>query len=278
MTKIVKNRRQKKNSPGGFCAALLFWSVVLIASTEASEVAIIIDDMGYSYGNGAAALDLPGEITYAFLPKAAFTNRLSRKANAKGKEIMVHLPMQSMTGHALDDGALIMDMTRRRFFETLLRDIDAVPNAAGVNNHMGSLLTQHPGAMQWLMTGLKSYGNLYFVDSLTSDDSVARHIAHENGVASAKRDVFLDHDRDRKKIALQFQRLLTEAKRNGKAIGIAHPYPETISVLKKMLPTLAQQGVSLVKASKLVELQYREQTRWHASSFPSPKVVKNLKR
>ena len=273
MQQRLRPRRLRQNSLTTVVLAGLLWAATDTAYA-ASKIAIVLDDMGYSYRSGSAALKLEGEITYAFLPKAPYTKRLAKKAHKRGKEIIVHLPMQSMTGHALDEGALVMDMTRRHFYKTLLQDIDAVPHAVGANNHMGSLLTRPPGAMQWLMTGLKSYGNLYFIDSVTSDDSVAGRIAKESEVPTAKRDVFLDHDRNRKTIERQFKRLLRTAKKRGSAIGIGHPYPETLAVLRKMLPKLAQHGVVLVKASKLVHTSKGQKT-WLASSSRSPKVAKN---
>jgi hypothetical protein len=185
--------------------------------------------------------------------------------------------MQAMMGNELDEGALKMDMERRVFYETLLRDLDSVPHAVGVNNHMGSLLTQHPGIMKWLMVGLKSYGGLYFIDSRTSENSIAAHIAAEKGVKTAIRDIFLDHKRDERSIENQFKVLMKQASKRGHAIGIGHPYPETLAVLQRMIPRLKQKGITLVKASTLVSIDHKRLKQWHASLSHLPKVVKNSK-
>jgi polysaccharide deacetylase 2 family uncharacterized protein YibQ len=241
------------------------------------RIALIMDDMGYSQRRGMEALQLDGDITFSFLPHAPYTRRLAGEAHLRKKEIMVHLPMQSINANELDQGALEMDMTRRGFYRTLLNNLDAVPHAVGANNHMGSLLTRHPGAMHWLMLGLKNYGDLFFVDSVTSDDSIARQIAAEDGVLSLSRDVFLDHNRNAKAIGRQFDRLIATAKRRGSAIGIGHPYPETLSVLRQKLANLPNSAVSLVKASELVKEYSENHPRWHVSSSPSPRVAKNSK-
>lgn len=254
-------------------AALLLWFAG--AASAGGQIAIIIDDMGYSKDHGLEVLGLPGELTLAFLPHAPHTHFLALEAGRQRKEVIAHLPMQSIDGNALDAGALEMDMTRRAFFQTLLADLDAVPNAVGVNNHMGSLLTRHPGAMLWLMLGLKSYGELFFIDSLTSDDSVARQMAMESDVPALGRDIFLDHDRDPAAIARQFDRLVAIAHQRGSAIAIGHPYPETIAVLRQKLVKLQDSAVSLVKASTLVATSKRSPHQWRASSSPSPKVAKN---
>lgn len=262
----------------GLLASVLLLALISSNVLAAGRIAIIIDDMGYSYRYGKAMLELPGALSYAFLPHAPFTKRLAKLAQKHEKEILVHLPMQDMSGNDLDPGALQIDMTRQAFFRTLLDNLDAVPGAVGANNHMGSLLTRHPGAMDWLMLGLKSYGNLFFIDSLTSTQSVAVKIAHEQGVNSMARDVFLDHQRDHQLIGRQFDQLVRIAQRTGQAIGIGHPYPETLAVLRQKLANLPQSAVSLVYASSLVQPNPKRPQTWHASSSPLPKVVKNSKR
>jgi polysaccharide deacetylase 2 family uncharacterized protein YibQ len=146
----------------------------------------------------------------------------------------------------------------------VLNSLAAVPHAIGINNHMGSLLTQHPGHMQWLMHAIGQRGNLFFVDSFTVASSVAQRIATENWVPNIRRDVFLDSDRSIQAIEHQFQRLLNKAQKEGIALAIGHPYPETLAVLERMLPTLKDQGVRLVPVSRLINLHMRQFRTWRA--------------
>ena len=82
--------------------------------------------------------------------------------------------------------------------------LQSVPYAAGINSHRGSLLTQHPGHMQWLMEAIRERDGLYFVDSYTTHKSVALQIAAELNVAAIRRDVFLDPDRSEATIDREF--------------------------------------------------------------------------
>ncbi len=216
------------------------------------KVAIIIDDMGYNRRNGMRALNLPGAMTYAVLPFTPHAVNLAEEAHRRQKEIMLHAPMSSIQGTPLDPGALTGDMDRATFEQNLQQSLDAVPHIRGLNNHMGSRLTQNSQAMDWLMTELKQR-QLYFIDSRTSPASVAWDAARQAGIATNKRDVFLDHSRDPAAIERQFQRLLRIARRTGQAIAIGHPYPETLALLEQHLPTLSQQGIALVSISALTD-------------------------
>ena len=239
-------------------------------------ISVIIDDMGNHGGWGEAALQVPGPVTYAFLPHTPHARRLADAAHAAGKEVMLHLPMQSHEGNALGPGALTLHMTEQAFKRTLDESLAAVPHAQGVNNHMGSLLTRHPGAMAWLMQGISRHGPLYFVDSRTTLATVGEQLATEYGVPNARRDVFLDNNRDPAAIRRQFQQLIRQARRHGYAIGIGHPYPETAQVLQEQLSHIDSLGVRLIPASDMIRHQGSNRS-WHVSSSPSPKVAKNSK-
>jgi polysaccharide deacetylase 2 family uncharacterized protein YibQ len=239
-------------------------------------IALIIDDMGNQRGPGRQAVALPGQVTYAFLPFTPHASPLASAARRAGKEIMLHLPMASHPWAPLGPGGLEIHMTEREFKSTLEASLRSLPDVRGVNNHMGSLLTRHPGAMNWVMEALADHGGLYFIDSRTTVATVAEQLAQEHELPNARRDVFLDHVRDPREIRREFRRLLSKARAQGAAVGIGHPYPETLAVLREELKRLGGSGVRLVPVSELIAL--KESRAWPESSSPSPRVVKNSKR
>ncbi len=216
-----------------------------------ARVAIIIDDLGEHWRSGKRAIELPGPITYAFLPHTTHAVALANRADATGKEVMLHLPMQAMENKALGPGGLTLDMSREHFIQALRNGIDAIPHIRGINNHMGSLLTRHPGHMEWLMEELQQRGNLFFIDSRTTHHTVAEQIAREHHIPVQRRDVFLDDDPSPEAVAYQFQRLINKARREGVAIGIGHPYDTTLSLLEQRLPQLKAEGIKLIVVSEL---------------------------
>lgn len=225
-----------------------------IAGTfERPRIALIIDDLGYGLAAGRRAIELPGPVACAVLPATPRARVLAEIAAEHGKEVLLHLPLQAQNARgAVDPGALHMDMSRESFAAAFAENIAAVPHVAGVNNHRGSLLTRHPGHMRWLMEELNARDGLFFVDSYTTHQSVALQAAAEAGVPAARRDVFLDVDRSTAAVASAFERLKTLARRRGSAIGIAHPYPETLEFLEQALPRLSADGYELVSLRELI--------------------------
>lgn len=242
-------------------------------------VALVIDDLGYRLGDGRRAVLLPGEVTLSFLPHTPHATRLARLAVAHGREVMVHLPMEAGNGKALGPGGLTSTMDRDAFRDTVTAALATLPMAAGVSNHMGSLLTRREQSMGWLMGLLRErHPGLYFVDSRTSGGTVAGPTAAAHGIPTHTRDVFLDHHRDPALIRDQLRRLVAVARREGFALGVGHPYPETLEVLEAELPGLAAEGVRLVPVSTLIRhAQHRRHLPWQLSSSLSPPAARNSK-
>lgn len=218
-------------------------------------VAIIIDDMGDRLAEGRRALELPGPVAYAVLPHRAYSVELAAAADAAGREVLLHQPMEAQAPGPLGPGAVVLHSGHRGLRQALEDNLAAVPHVSGVNNHMGSQLTRHPDYMRWLMQILSERGDLYFVDSRTTAETRALTEALAHGVPATERNVFLDDDPEEAAVALEFQRLVDRALRDGTALGIGHPKAETLTVLERELPRLAEHGVVLVSPSRLIQLQ-----------------------
>ncbi|WP_462157353.1 divergent polysaccharide deacetylase family protein [Pseudoalteromonas sp. GB56] len=226
-------------------------ALVSCVSAHAKQVAIVIDDIGYQR-NDLSALNIQGQLTFSILPFTPYAQRFAAQAKAKNKEIMLHAPMQALDDKTLGPGALTMDM-QKDDFQTMLRDaVDSLPNIKGVNNHMGSLLTQQNAPMSWTMEVLKEH-DLYFLDSKTTPKSKAQTIASLYGVDNVARHVFLDNITTEKQMRFRFDQLKRIAQRYDYAVAIAHPYPETFEFLQHSLAELEQEGIQLVPLSELVE-------------------------
>lgn len=224
------------------------------AAAPRPRIAIIIDDIGYRLADGRRAIALPGPIAYAVLPGAPRSPELADLAGRNGKDVLLHLPLEAANHDGpVEPESIMLDMSREALHRAFHSALATVPNAVGVSNHQGSLITQHPGHMAWLMQEIRDRQGLFFIDSFTTRHSVALQLAAEEGVPAARRDIFLDHERSIAAVEREFERLKDRARQKGHAIGIGHPFPETLAVLERQLPLLEQQGFELVSVSKLLQ-------------------------
>jgi uncharacterized protein len=232
------------------------------------RLAVIIDDLGYHRSRGEAVIELPGPITCAVIPQTPHAPALARLAKAAGKEVILHMPMETDGFSQLDAGGLSEDMAEHEFASTIRAAVERIPEARGLNNHMGGVLTADQTAMEWLMDQLAEH-NLFFVDSRTTPQTVANRVARHRGLPHAGRDIFLDNERDLVAINEQFNRAIAIARRRGQAIVIGHPYPETIEYLQQVLPLLEPAGITLVPVSQLLHRPQMARRDLAASEDPA---------
>ena len=245
-------------APRLFALVVLTLLVTGSGATHPPRIAIIIDDLGYHLGAGQRAIDLPGPISFAVLPGTPRGRTLAVLAFERGKEVLLPLPLQAvLDDEVLEPLGIGLDMSRQEFSNTFELALTSVPHAIGVNGHRGSMLTRHPGHMQWLMDEINARDNLFFVDSFTTPASIAMKIASEAGVDARKRDIFLDSDREPETVAREFERMKRLAHKHGSVVAIGHPYAATLELLELELPKLADEGFELVTISVLVR-QYVE--------------------
>lgn len=238
--------------------ASLFLVTALYSPTSNADqrplLSLVIDDLGYSFEQGREAIELTGDHTYAIIPGTSYGKKLARLADIHRKEIILHLPLQaSNPGAASEPNVLNETMTENQLSNNLVSMLKEFSVIKGVNNHMGSHLTQFDYFMRPIMDSIKAYNpDFYFLDSRTSAKSIAYTEAINSGLPSISRDVFLDNEHDNpESIHLQFQIWLQKARTQGHAVAIGHPHSTTISYLQENLSeTMAK--FRFVSVSKLI--------------------------
>jgi polysaccharide deacetylase 2 family uncharacterized protein YibQ len=222
--------------------------------SHSSTLVIIIDDLGHRKKLGRQAIDLPGRVTMAVLPHTPFGTELAQRAHQAGREVMLHAPMSDVGDSPLGPGGLTMLQSQQEFSDSLESALTEVPHVRGVNNHMGSELTQQGKQMAWLMQILRKH-QLYFVDSRTSPHTVAAATAQAVGIPHLSRNVFLDNELNSEAIHERFEYALQLAQQQGLAVAIGHPHPETLAYLKTVIPELDQRGIKLRYVSEVLNPQ-----------------------
>jgi hypothetical protein len=217
------------------------------------QVAIVIDDLGFNDEDYRPFLEICYPLTFAILPSLPYSRAIAKELSDHGREVMLHLPLEPWEFPSKNPGrgVILSSMSPDQVRSILLQYLSSVPGVVGVNSHMGSRLTEDREAMRVILVELKRR-NLYFLDSLTTRDTVVPSLARELGLRVGSRSIFLDNYEDRTYIEGQLKALVRLARTRGGAIAVGHPYPMTAAVLKGYLPYLEREGVRLVTVSKLI--------------------------
>ncbi len=217
------------------------------------KIAILIDDIGQDLKPLDELLRIDAPIAFSVLPFRNHSVAAARKIHEKGREVLLHLPMEPLDYPERNpgEGAIFTTMGEREIRSQVEKDLMAVPFACGVNNHMGSRFMQD-GEKLKVLFGILRERDLYFIDSVTTASSRAAEMANASAVRFASRNLFIDHAADKNRVFRNLEGLLKK-KGNGESfLVIGHPYPETILALKTFLPRLRAKGFEFIPPSRLI--------------------------
>ena len=216
-------------------------------------IVLIIDDFGYRndlISDGFLELEVP--ITCAIIPGHSQSQKFAKKALNAGKEVIIHMPMESSVSSSGEEEYKIkIGMTSEEIEWRINEVLNEIPEAVGMNNHQGSRATADSKIMSVVASVLKNRDK-YFLDSRTVSNTVGEKSMRAIGVPTASRHVFLDNDSSIDKISTQLDELAAFAKKRGLGIGIGHARPNTLKVLQDKIPELLKVGYKFEFVSNAV--------------------------
>lgn len=218
-------------------------------------VAVVIDDVGLDRPRSKRAWELPGPLTLSFLPYAKDLREQAKVARGKGHELMLHLPMEPNGRNDPGPNALLGSLSDTELRQRTNAALDSFDGFAGVNNHMGSRFTAFRPGMETVLRQLKGRG-LMFLDSRTSAQSVGDQLAHEMGVPSIVRHVFLDDEETLDAVRKKLAEAEAIARRQGFVVVIGHPHEATLQALGEWLPGVQGKGLALAPATAVLRKRY----------------------
>jgi hypothetical protein len=227
---------------------------VVAEPTEAASgirLALIIDDCGQWPVTERALIALPIPLTLSVLPDVRYNATIAREASDAGKGVMLHLPMETVSGLYPGPGEVTTEMTDAQIVAQTEHDLAQVPLAQGVNNHEGSKGSADARVMGDVASTIAKHGDLFFIDSKTAPNSVAQDVASKAGLATASRDVFLDNQDNVAYVEGQLRSAAEIALKHGSAIAIGHPRPATLAAIRALYPELQREGITFVLAREL---------------------------
>jgi len=218
------------------------------------SIAIIIDDFGYRNDViSKGFLELDAHLTYAVIPGHEYSQSFSKRAKAKGYEVIIHMPMESHVFSKGEDAfRLNTSMTSQEIEDRTEQAFLQLSEAVGMNNHQGSKATEDKRVMQIVADVLQRH-QAYFVDSRTSSATIAKMMMEKSKVPNTRRHVFLDNDFDPGLIYRQLNELMHLAETSEYAIGIGHVKKETLEVLKEEIPKLKAMGFRFKFVSEIIQ-------------------------
>ena len=229
-----------------------WWLPAPQSGTTPGTLVVVLDDAGGSLAELEPFLDVALPLTIAVLPRLAYSGESSLAAVTAGQEVILHQPMEPLSDKDPGPGAITSQTPIEVIAHLVRENLATVPGAIGVNNHMGSRITQDPESMAALFAALSEDG-LLFLDSRTSPDTVGAAVAGEFDLRFAERHVFLDNDRDRDSILRAFATGFERARTGENTIMIGHvTSPALAQVLAEVAAVAPDAGYTFGHLSQAV--------------------------
>lgn len=218
------------------------------------RLVIVMDDLGESKRQAKRLLALDYPVTFAIWPHSTHGKAVAKMGHEGGAEVIIHQPMEPEGYPKVKPGkgVLLSGMSQEEIQAILDENLALVPYASGLNNHMGSRLTQNEETMRFVSDYLHQRGFLV-LDSLTHAKSRFSKAAAQSGATTLKRDIFLDVEADKNKVLAQLRKAEQVALVKGQAIAIGHPLSATLDALEEWEKTRDKQ-IAVVRLKDLTPI------------------------
>lgn len=222
-------------------------------SQDSGKIALLIDDFGDRWdGFIESFCYLGGKISVSVLPGRPLSERVALEMDKRGCEVLLHMPMEPTNANYSDNGYMVLaSMTKEDVQAVVRKALSEIPTAVGMNNHMGSRITENRKMMRYILSVIQEH-RLYFVDSRTTGKSVAYDVACEMNLPCAKKHYFIDNKSDPAEIRKWLYTLVQKAGEDGQAVGIGHCHRSTLQVLQEEIPKIQKRGFIFVGLSDIV--------------------------
>lgn len=217
------------------------------------QMAIVIDDFGYSKEPIAAFCSIGRPLTFAVLPYHPFSNEAAARGLSSGHQVILHLPMEPLAQSEQSEKLTIgVAMSNGEIQEMTQKAINQIPGLIGVNNHQGSRATADKRVMKIVLGQVKA-NSLFFLDSRTNGQSVGAESARQMGVRTGENQLFIDNSDEVSEIKAKLRTGQKMALNHGSVTVIGHARINTAIAVREMIDELEEKGIELVFVSQLVQ-------------------------
>ncbi len=213
------------------------------------SLAVIIDDAGRDLDSQRVYEQMGIPLTLAVMPNQPHTKEAAASWAATGMPVIIHQPMESVSGAASEPIFISTSMTAEQQEKILLDSFAQIPQAVGMNNHQGSKATIHRTTMNNVMKALAAR-NMFFLDSATNSTTAADAAAAAYGVPYVRNELFVDNTTNVEEIKEMIRKGARMAQ-GGNAILIGHCRPNTAEAFRQVVPELEAEGIRFIYVSTL---------------------------
>ncbi|WP_378954177.1 divergent polysaccharide deacetylase family protein [Pelosinus sp. sgz500959] len=217
------------------------------------QMAIVIDDFGYSKEPIAAFAAIGRPLTFAVLPYRPFSNEAAARGMSSGHQVMLHLPMEPLAqGEQSEKITITINLSDEEIHDIAKKAIQSIPGLIGVNNHQGSRATADRRVMKAALGEIKE-NNLFFLDSRTNSQSIGAETARQMGVRTGVNELFIDNTDDVNAVKAKLRTAQDMAIQHGIVTVIGHARMNTAKAVSEMVPELEANGIQLIFVSQVVK-------------------------
>ncbi|MDD3103048.1 MAG: divergent polysaccharide deacetylase family protein [Candidatus Cloacimonetes bacterium] len=253
---------EQKGQEQKYQLTLYYDSSIYKSKINPKTITIVVDDFGaISPGLLDDFLKLDTQVCFAIFPDQKYSVHTMQRAQIQGRESLIHVPMEPLGYPRIDpgDNAILVQHSEAQIRRTLTQFIKDMPACMGINNHMGSLATTDPDVMQVVMKTLKEHDKA-FLDSRTSNVSVAYQTAQKSHIKAFCNDIFLDSPNiNQSTMEAKLNRIIQLSKSQNHVIAITHCHSrDKLEYLQAFISRLKKAGFTLIPLSEVGEYEVPE--------------------
>ncbi len=229
---------------------------VNVTFVKPAYLAVVIDDVPENWDNFRKTfltLDIPMTFSvFPFVPNAKTLATIIRDA---GFDVQIHMPMEPEDYPKMSPGpkAIFTFQSAEENIALIDEACKLLPEAVGLNNHMGSKSTTDLAVMTPVLLRLKQKG-MYFLDSKTSPKSICAVASAQTGVLYIANQLFLDDTQRTASVADYLDRAAAIALEKGYTVAIGHTYKETYEAITSRIVNYEKRGIEFITVRELISI------------------------
>lgn len=215
------------------------------------KLSIVIGGFGLDSGMANSAItDLPKEVALAFYPFVPQSQDLNVQARSQGFETLVMLSLEPMAFPKDDPGpdVLLTGLDPQENKTRLYKHLSQMTGYIGTVAYQGSRFMRSESDFVPVLTEHKDRG-LLFLDPSTSRRTLSHDLGKKIKAPVLKTIFMLSPDFSDQQIESFLKKIEESVKEDGTSILYVEAHSITLAALKKWLPTLDAQKISLVPVS-----------------------------